>query len=141
MPTLIINKDKAVESLEAAAKKRGASFVAEVCRYARRIDINDPNKLDCYCLVGTALHHFGVPLEVLQEMDTYDTEYERRADIEEIHCVGDTSINAPHAIRVLAKHGFSMSQEAMEIFTRAQVMQDTGHNWGDAVSHAIGDLW
>lgn len=82
------------------------------CRYVRN---GQPE-----CLIGVALHHLGVPLDTLRDMDA---------------CM-DGSIDAIQALTVLGGAGFAFTPEALGFAVVAQAAQDARDSWGDSVARA-----
>jgi hypothetical protein len=71
------------------------------------------------CGVGVALSIAGVPLTVLDEMDQVE---------------GDTSIES--VLHVLVRHDISLTDQALQVFSRFQTRQDDGFTWAEALSAA-----
>lgn len=129
-----LSADQAIELLEAAVATRGAEynyrFTAQegsgaTCLYIRN---GEPS-----CLVGVALVTEGVPIEVLTYIDefTHDCENECLEDCTE------SSIGSIWAGQVLRdRAGLMLSDEARWVLSSAQIYQDTGRTWGEALEAA-----
>jgi hypothetical protein len=81
------------------------------CKY---VAIDDKDKPEC--IIGRALHHLGVEISVLREMD---------CSLEPVIEVGGSS--------VLSNHDVTMDPGARVLFTAAQTAQDKSEMWGDAL--------
>lgn len=68
------------------------------------------------CIVGRALHRLGVPIEVLQGLDT-------------------ASMGDPIGASSLARRGVT-TPDAAVVFANAQLAQDRGKTWGQALDAA-----
>lgn len=69
------------------------------------------------CGVGKALHHLGVPLHVLAQMD---------------NC-GDSAISSRCVIDVLDANGWTITGAALRDFVAFQTAQDDQFEWGVAL--------
>lgn len=79
---------------------------------------------DCpSCLIGQVLADAGVSLKDLRVMDTI-----RELDI-------DTDIKSLYQADVLSED-LIITEEAVDIFRIAQIAQDQGQAWGDALANA-----
>jgi hypothetical protein len=94
------------------------------------------------CLVGVALVLEGVSVDVLEQIEH---ESDVIADTHECRenedCVGiehgETNIGSRwFRGRLLALSGFDLTDEAVDVFSAAQVYQDTARTWGEALAAA-----
>lgn len=116
-----IDGKTALELVRKQVEKAGGEFVYEVpddgyCRYTKQGE--------CSCIVGHALHDAGVPLKVLEAMDTasgFDTPV----------AIGDDDARA-----LLAVNGVRLSNSAQLVFMAAQETQDDGWTWRTTVESA-----
>jgi len=90
------------------------------------------------CLVGVALALEGVSLDVLAqiERESDDLAVTHVCDpdeaCEEEH--GETNVGSPWFLRRLRElSGFDLTTEAVDVFSAAQVYQDTARTWGEAL--------
>lgn len=114
---MIIDKPKAIELLERAVAEKGADYVDPGsqfgrggCRYVR----DDA----CGCIVGHAYFYAGATIDELKEMDANpdDPGVDSLAWAEELP--------------------IETADEAVRAFSVAQVAQDRGKTWGEALEAA-----
>jgi hypothetical protein len=116
-----ITRENAIEALESVVATAGGDFV-----YAKA-DIMDDGPLCVYvrngradCGVGRALHHLGVPLSVLGDLDG----------------TGDSTIGNWRNLDYLADRGFMIEDEAVKALATFQQHQDNGSRWADCLIQA-----
>ena len=115
---LKINRDTALQVLEAVVNEAGSDFIYrdtanKACEYEAG---GKPS-----CIVGHALVKAGVPVSVLILMD-------RR---------GDSSIDSEDLEEVFTEHEIVISPDALSVFAEAQAAQDTtGTTWGNALARS-----
>lgn len=118
MDTIVIDKEDALNGLRAAVATKGADYVYEspplndglyMCLYVQEID----GELHPRCIIGYALHHLGVPLQVLAAAD-------------------NNNENVRELAHRLRDHGYQLTDDAIEVLQAAQIEQDSamGHNFG-----------
>jgi hypothetical protein len=126
---MIIDKDKALELLDAAVAAEGEDRTVAMCVYFL------PDGVTPNCIVGNALSQIGVTLEDLRYGDggSADT-----AEKNESH---SKSVLNGRGIASLAVEGVEITPEATSIFDVAQTVQDGrmggwDRTWGYAVKLA-----
>lgn len=119
---MIITLDMALEAIEYAVGVRGADYVdpatvqgatgwtnGGTCQYVRG---GAPS-----CIIGTALAHLGVPLEVLEVIDNSDD---------------PTVGGGEDFLQILHEADVTFAQHVRPVLAVAQIIQDSGGTWGDA---------
>jgi hypothetical protein len=122
--TTTIDKDKALELLDAAVTLKGADYVlpyGEGCLYFEE-DGTTP-----VCIVGHALASVGVKLGDLGPIGMEDRSY-RSPEMDNQRVLRSTEID-----------GVELSEDARLVFDQAQSYQDEGWSWGEAVSMVKGE--
>jgi hypothetical protein len=124
--TLHIKPQEALAALREVVEDAGRDHVdvnageTSGCKYVR-IGGDVPE-----CIVGRVLHHMGVEISVLRQMDLDD---------EPVIETGGSAI--------LSHHEVSMDHRARILLATAQGLQDKGKNWGatlDEVERVARDL-
>lgn len=135
-----ITAKQAVRLLRQAVKFKGRDYVSPECKYVvTNFDYDENNYVQAPgCVVGTALHIAGVPLDALAK--------------------SEGRIEERDTVRRLREHGdVEMTKGALRIFAVAQIAQDgrdraqydrivpdlpnlngDKQTWGEAVSLAVG---
>jgi hypothetical protein len=108
-----------------AVQERGAAWTyppawqdsAGSCRYVRadRVDVDEPA-----CIIGAALHRCGMDLAEMVSWEGQDSRF----------------IMREHAATTGAPYSNAVIWAARE----AQVTQDSGHPWGDALAVFVAEL-
>lgn len=115
-----ITKNKALDAMRKAVESESPDFIygsryVNGCFYVSR---GEPA-----CIVGRALHSLGVPIETLSAMD-----------------VGmDGTITHPDTVQVLRDAGFLPTESALVVMRTAQMEQDAGSSWGEAMAAALDE--
>jgi hypothetical protein len=126
--TTTIDKDKALELLDAAVTLKGADYVlpyGEGCLYFEE-DGTTP-----VCIVGHALASVGVKLGDLGPIkisNSFSNYYGKDAEMDNQRVLRSTEID-----------GVELSEDARLVFDQAQSYQDEGWSWGEAVSMVKGE--
>jgi len=107
-PILTITDEDALRGLRHAVSVKGPDHVYTppvaghtACVYVWELD----GQLSPQCIVGFALHHLGVPLELM-------------------HATGCNDINIGGLAGRLLKHGYVFQESSIDILRAAQVVQD-----------------
>lgn len=119
---MIITLDMALEAIDHAVAVGGADYVdpatvhgptgwttGGTCQYVRG---GAPS-----CIIGTALAHLGVPLEVLEKIDNSDD---------------PTVVGGSDFARILHQADVTFAPHVRPVMAVAQIIQDSGGTWGDA---------
>lgn len=106
----IIERKEALELLERAVAEKGADYTVDQCQYFEN-DSSVP-----VCIVGHVLCYLGVPTEEFNYRNT--TKF---------------SLVAPHLDSV------QFTDEAVYALNKAQIAQDHGKTWGEALEVASRD--
>lgn len=142
-----ITASRALRMVQDAVKTRGPDYnykldperfprdeQEQTCVYVRN---GQPD-----CLIGVALTLEGLPVEALAavEEETYAMEADEDHDCEAEGCAPEghsTSINNPGFLELLReKTGFVLTPQAVDVFSTAQIYQDTARTWGEAEAAA-----
>lgn len=145
-----INASRALRMIQDAVKTRspeynykhdperfpeGTSGAAKPCVYVRNGQAD--------CLVGVAFVLEGMPVSVLEQIETESDEFENEedhdCDVEGCGTVDDhsTGISNPWLLeRLRALSGFEFTPEAVDVLSAAQMYQDTSRTWGEAEAAA-----
>lgn len=107
---MTITPDDALRALRAVVAEKGADYVYKspaegptgTCVYVWDV----AGQLQPQCIVGCALHHLGVPLELMAQGET-------------------NSINVHALAANLAQKGYVIEPDAQLIFRSAQIVQDS----------------
>jgi hypothetical protein len=121
-----ITKRQAKDALVWAVGERGAEYVdpgavvmGRGCKYVYE---GQPS-----CIAGMALFHLGVDLALLAEVD------EKGADLES----GFNPTIGGGAAQFLRENGVDLDDDAERVLDEAQVQQDDGNTWGQALGVAL----
>lgn len=114
----------AIRGLRHAVATRGASYVyqapgpgADVCVYAWP---DDTGTIAPSCIVGMALEHLGVPLDLIIAQGNAET--------------------IPGVARGLSLYGYVFSHPAIAVLHVAQLAQDKRRDWGQALDAAEKEI-
>lgn len=118
---MIITLDMVLEAIDHAVGVRGADYVDPAtgqvspgeCKYVRG---GAPS-----CIIGTALAHLGVPLEVLEEIDDSDD---------------PTVGGGEDFLQILHEADVTFAPHVRPVLAVAQITQDSGRTWGQAQDKA-----
>lgn len=122
-----IDAERALSLMERAVEKMGVDYTypagdpdgsINTCVYVRD---GEPS-----CLVGHALFIAGIDIDALADLDTYS-----ETDVSTL-ARGNEEVGQEPVLPRLAV----LSGDAVEVFQTAQMDQDQGRTWGEALSHA-----
>jgi hypothetical protein len=120
----IITADAALAALQKAVTEKGEDY------NPRNFDLgcvySSPTDGSPCCLVGQALHNVGAPLPLTNT----------GVDMDEQVGLNYARINSVLFLQYLDREGFLMTSEALNALYVAQVVQDDGQPWGDALHAA-----
>jgi hypothetical protein len=118
-----ITRIAALDAMGWAVEQRGEGYVDERAAYGscRYVLARQPS-----CLVGMALHHLGVDLDLLSSMDAFGLDPEAGRD------PAISADGRPY----LEENGVTMDDQALGVFKQAQIEQDKGNTWGTALEVA-----
>jgi len=143
-----INASRALRMIQDAVKTRSPEYNYKqdrerfpldsqtgACVYARNGQAD--------CLVGVALFLEGVPVKVLEqiesESDELDSDEDHDCEVEGCVSAGDHSTGISNLWlldRLRALSGFEFTPEAVDVLSTAQMYQDTSRTWGEAEAAA-----
>lgn len=115
-----ITMDMALNGIAHAVKVKGPEYVdpgataTTGCKYTQ--------DGEAMCIVAVAMHHLGVPIAVLRDIDTY----------------ADPAVDPDGSSfdGVMGKNGFAVSPAALAVLAAAQNEQDGGETWAKAKTEA-----
>lgn len=118
-----IDKDRALELLEAAVEERSANYIYEIPKDAGGKCVYQSEGVPS-CGVGLALSKAGVSISALAALD-----HSPSLD-------APVSIGTNSARLILAAHGVKLTPQASLVLDAFQGRQDSRSTWGDALSDA-----
>lgn len=115
-----ITAEMALDGLTVAVHQRGALYVDPEANAITGLGCKYQRKGAPSCIAGSALHHVGVPVDVLKGLDK----------------LFDSAMGSMESRKFLADAGFDLTPAAERRLSAAQVAQDAGRSWGVALTEA-----
>lgn len=139
--TIVIDKPKALELLEAVVAERGADYIypnaGSDCFYADRAE---DGTYAPGCIIGHALARIGLPVTALHTLDKQNDPGIGTTSlpiwVDEDDAIRDNPMFRPVVVVLEEDYEVKITPDAQAVFAIAQREQDNGHTWGDALADA-----